>query len=187
MNKYNSIKEIITNFWDNDVIIAAWNERCSECDMDDYINSNEDYNLNDIFSESAEAIRATYYGHYEYNNSYFVFNAYGNLDSFDYWDDDYSPVDLETLIDYIIDNGDANMPTEIDSDDLAEYFVEEYIDRLDKWVKNGDTEFVLGCIEDICEEETFDLLMDDWDDLINDLVNYIEEKEKEDKENNEEN
>ena len=113
---------------------------------------------------SADWILArTYYGSYNYPDDYFCFNGYGNLDSFNYWDDEKSPVDVDELADWLIENGDADF--EIDTDLLKDAFIEEYYEP-----EHHDE--MRGWIEKMTEEETFDLLTEDWDDLYTSLKTF---------------
>lgn len=54
---------------------------------DDEIFYNDEDFFNTFFSSPLEAVRASYYGDYNYNDNFVKFDGYGNLDSADYLDD----------------------------------------------------------------------------------------------------
>lgn len=60
----------------------------SEYGGGDYViyDNDEDF-FNTYFSTPLEAVRASFYGDYNYNDNYVRFNGYGNLDSSNYADD----------------------------------------------------------------------------------------------------
>ena len=68
---------------------------------------------------------------------------------------------------YLADNGDS-LTTDVDTDELLESFIYEYFNNYIFYqIKNT--------IEAYMEDNTFDLLMDNWDDLSEDIRNHIEE------------
>ena len=58
--------------------LNSWNN-CLE-NLDFWENDEEFFNT--FFDNPMEAIRATYYGDYNYNDEYVKFNGYGNIDSY---------------------------------------------------------------------------------------------------------
>ena len=58
--------------------LNSWNN-CLE-NLDFWENDEEFFNT--FFNNPMEAIRATYYGNYNYNDDYVKFNGYGNIDSY---------------------------------------------------------------------------------------------------------
>lgn len=94
----------------------------------DYLDyyTNDEYFFNDFFQNKVdEAVRATYYGDYNYMDDYVKFNAYGNLDScneFEY---------------------------EKEIEDNAEEIIEEYINIIDEMWNNK----IKSKIKNIMEEE----------------------------------
>ena len=94
----------------------------------DYLDyyTNDEYFFNDFFQNKVdEAVRATYYGDYNYMDDYVKFNAYGNLDScneFEY---------------------------EKEIEDNAEEIIEEYINIIDEMWNNE----IKSKIKNIMEEE----------------------------------
>jgi len=64
-------------------LIAAYNNYLYEVGYyDDIIYSNDEYFFKKFFTDPDAAVRATYYGHYNYCDDYVRFNGYGNLDSY---------------------------------------------------------------------------------------------------------
>lgn len=157
MNKIECITEHIRNFWSNEDIIRAWNNYCSEECMEDYIHSNDEYFFEEMFEKADDAVRAVCYGEYHYQDEYVVFNAYGNLDSFDYWKDENSPIDLDILAEYLVDNGDSDTPG---IEDLDSDFIEKFAEE-----NNVDINEVEEIVNNYLEEEDFDFLTEDWEDL----------------------
>ena len=77
LNSWNSCLENL-DFWEND----------------------EDF-FNTFFNNPMEAIRATYYGDYNYNDEYVKFNGYGNIDSYS----EYERIEeIKDNIDDIVEN-----------------------------------------------------------------------------------
>lgn len=68
----------------------------------DYLDyyDNDEYFLNDMFEKPDDAVRAAYYGDYNYMDDYVRFNGYGNLESFSQYD--YEE-ELKSYIDEIIE------------------------------------------------------------------------------------
>lgn len=165
MNKHAALIQFIENSWPNSDVLDAWNERCSEEDMDDYIYANR--YVSELFEGSTavdDALRAAYYGDYRYGDEYVKFDAYGNLESFDEYDI-MKYVDSGILADYLEENGDANTP-KVDNEFLAEQFVEQIVE-LFPYMKTGCAESLM--IEIMDSYDPYDLLMDDWDDLAEDF------------------
>lgn len=73
---------------------------------DDEIFYNDEDFFNTFFSSPLEAVRASCYGDYNYNDNFVKFDGYGNLDSADYLDDlmvlkeDYWEAYIEENIDW---------------------------------------------------------------------------------------
>ena len=62
---------------------------------------NDEEFFNTFFNNPMEAIRATYYGDYNYNDEYVKFNGYGNIDSYS----EYERIEeIKDNIDDIVDN-----------------------------------------------------------------------------------
>ena len=168
MNKIDAIIDIIKTYWSNKELVDAWNLRCEKKEyMDEFI---EDMSFFDeIFQnlsplEIVDKVRGC---NFRTEDDYFAFNGYGNPESFSYIED-YSRFSYDELAEYLADNGDS-LTKKVDSDELLDYFVEEYFD---------DDDNVRDILSTIIEEgdEPFDLLMDDWDDLFEAFKNIIKNK-----------
>lgn len=88
---------------DNDTTISLYNDMA---DSNGYerIYDNDEYTLNELFMTPYDAIRQTNNKDYNDNDNYFTFNGYGHAISFDYRLQDNSPIDIEELAQWIIDN-----------------------------------------------------------------------------------
>ena len=166
MNKIDAIIDIIKSNWSTDELVNAWNLRCEKKEyMDEFI---EDMSFFDeIFQnlsplEIVDKVRGC---NFRTEDDYFAFNGYGNPESFSYIED-YSRFSYEELAEYLVDNGDS-LTTNVDTDELLEAFIYEYFD-------NYDFDQIKQTIETYMEDNTFDLLMDDWNDLNKDILNCIE-------------
>lgn len=99
--KKNEIREYLLN---NEEILLevvselnSWNS-CLE-NLDFWENDEEFFNT--FFDNPMDAIRATYYGNYNYNDDYVKFNGYGNIDSYS----EYERIEeIKDNIDDIVDN-----------------------------------------------------------------------------------
>lgn len=173
MDKIKAIVSIIKN-WDNEKIIRAWNNYCADECMEDYIHGNDEYFFEEMFEKADEAVSAVCFGNYRYQDDYVVFNAYGNLDTFDYWDEEKSPIDLNILAEYMADNGDCD--NEIDTDELEDLFIESIIESN----SDIDAEIARNIIDALINEEPFDFLTDDWTVLIEEVLTEYNKENFED-------
>lgn len=165
MNKIKAIANNIEENFTNVQIIQAWNLYCAYENMDDYVYCNDEYFFDEQFEKADEAVRAVCYGTYDYQDEYVVFNGYGNLDTFNGWEEDKSPISLDIIAEYLIEHGDSECNGIIDSDELCEEFILQYAED------NGlNVEDVRDKVEKYLEEEDFDFLTEDW----NDLISYIQ-------------
>lgn len=167
MNKIEAMAEIISE-WSNDQIIFAWNNYCSDECMDDYIHNNDEYFFEEMFEKADEAVRAVCFGDYRYQDEYVVFSSYGNLDTFDEFDEANSPILLDILAEWMLDNHPENYFGDDEIDNLREYFVDNIMD--------SHPEFDRSVVETIVEDNCLDVLNDDWDDLISEVINEYNEK-----------
>lgn len=128
---YNEILEAIKDMTDSD-IVCLWNEYARKTNsFDDEILT--DYELEELIENSSEGalywINKFFYGHADYNenepanpnHSYFYFNGYGNIISMNYITNSYAasyfqgPIDIDSLINYIIDNEEPFYNSEIEA------------------------------------------------------------------------
>ena len=99
--KKNEIREYLLNNEETllDVVseLNSWNG-C--LDWLDFWENDEEF-FNTFFDNPMEAIRATYYGNYNYNDDYVKFNGYGNIDSYS----EYERIEeIKDNIDDIVEN-----------------------------------------------------------------------------------
>lgn len=87
----------------NDDTISLYNDM-ADSNGYDRIYDNDEYTLNELFMTPYDAIRQTNNKDYNDNDNYFTFNGYGHAISFDYRLQDNSPIDIEELAQWIIDN-----------------------------------------------------------------------------------
>ena len=168
MDKIQTIIDIIKNNWSNEEIADAWNLRC---DKKDYMDERIEYmdTFDELFCnlKPSEIAEKVYRREFCTGDDFFAFNGYGNLESFSEVED-YSRFSYEELAEYLVDYGDS-LTTDVDTDGLLESFIYEYFDYY-------DFDQIKQTIETYMEDNTFDLLMDNWDDLNEDILNYIEEE-----------
>ena len=96
------LKEVLEN--DIDIIkevVSEVNSWSGELDDLDYKENDEDFFNTYFEGKPMEAVRATYYGDYNYMDEYVKFNAYGNLESASQWKVDK---EIEESIDDIIES-----------------------------------------------------------------------------------
>ena len=78
--------------------LNSWNNCLENLDFWE----NDEYFFNTFFNNNPmEAIRATYYGDYNYNDEYVKFNGYGNIDSYSEYEKNE---EIKNNINDIIDN-----------------------------------------------------------------------------------
>lgn len=98
--------EFFTDYLENlqtDELINLWNQKSEEqSDYEDKIYYNDEFFFDDyFFTNASEAVRAVWYGNYNYMDLYVKFNAYGNLESTSNLMDF---IDLEDLKDFLVEN-----------------------------------------------------------------------------------
>ena len=89
--------------------LNSWNN-C--LDYLDFWENDEEF-FNTFFENPMDAVRATYYGYYNYNDDYVKFNGYGNIDSYS---EEEKNEEIKNNIDDIVDN-------------LIEYYYNIYINE----------------------------------------------------------
>lgn len=86
---------------DDSNLLQAYSEYSAENGYDS-VYDNDDDSINRMFENTHDALRAAFYGDYNPSHAYFTFNGYGNLQSFEYLDSDSSPIDVEELAQWLI-------------------------------------------------------------------------------------
>ena len=166
MGKLETIISII-NVWPDSELVNAWNILCDNTDKkDNHIENMESFNekfqhLSPL--EVLEMVRGCEFGT---RDDYFAFDKNGNIESFSEIAD-YSCFSYYELAEFLVDNGDR-LARDVDTDELLESFILDYFSNYIFYqIKNT--------IEVYMENNAFDLLMDDWDVLSEDIRHYIEE------------
>lgn len=83
---YEMILNYIKNGLLDEELVSLWNEYCN---ADDYIFSFDDPEafFNEEFSSPYEAFRASHFGNVSYSDNYIAYNSYGNLQTFNSFED----------------------------------------------------------------------------------------------------
>lgn len=120
-NLFDTLRNYFTELEDCK-IVAIWNEYVRETScFDDEIFDYDD--MEEMIANSNEGglywVNRFFYGSDDYNKetganpnrNYFVFNGYGNIESFDYiynqYSDTFNYIEIDDLINYIIENNDS--------------------------------------------------------------------------------
>ena len=117
--KFEMVKAIISENWDDGQKVYAWNERCDNLKYyDDRIEYN---NIDELLMDCkpSEVIQKIDTANYRLNDEYAVCTIYG-WKSFNYADDENSPYDNDEMARYIVDRGEC-----FGDSDLEELFEEE--------------------------------------------------------------
>ena len=101
-------KEIVENIkkMDNAKVINLWNnyvgEKCYPHE-NSTIYTNNCAIFNSFFTPY-DAVMSVLYGHYNENDTYVIIDESENVQSFNDWDDIYSPVDIDALAGWLLEN-----------------------------------------------------------------------------------
>lgn len=165
MTQKESIIDVLKTM-ETETLISIWNNYCSEQNMDDYIYNNDEDFFNEMFEKPDDAVRAVCYGFYEYTDAYVIFNGYGNLVSFEIYDAK-KYINFDTLADYIMDN-DCREIQEVWLEDISANFVEYFNTKFDDLKIDEDYDL-----------SSYNLLTEDWDDIVKDIKEEINENNEE--------
>ena len=101
----NNLESVISyiNDLDNNDTIQLHNTYCQENNYsDDEIYTNDEEFFNMFFEGKViEAVRAVSYGEYKYSDKYVKFNGYGNLESFNNYE---NHIDINAIANDILEN-----------------------------------------------------------------------------------
>ena len=87
--------------------ITKFNEWAYENNADSVVYENDESTMNELFSAPMDAVRAIFFGHYQFSDPYMVFNGYANLDSYDDVVSDYiEDYFMDELIEWMVSNED---------------------------------------------------------------------------------
>lgn len=102
MKTQNEIKEYLENLSDGD-LLSLWNEYSGENCRDGDIYCMDEFNELCGNMEPSDLANRIFYGKFNPNDTYFIFNGYANLESSDYLEDF---IDIDELAQHIYDNDD---------------------------------------------------------------------------------
>lgn len=126
MEKYEELKNyLLTNESELGSVIAEINSIDSSLEYLEYY-ENDEYFFEMFFpNNSFEAIRAAYYGDYNFNDDYVRFNGYGNLESFNEWDlmKEYKD-NIDDVVEKLIEHHE-----EVDITEELSKLIEKYVDE----------------------------------------------------------
>lgn len=157
MSKIDAVIDILNNVWDENDVINAWNEMCDKHSYDEHIYYMESFNELHDGLEPLKIVDIVRGRDFCTGDDYFGYDGYGRIESFSDLED-YTRFNYEQLAEYLIENGDGDVIASIDRDDLLAWFVDDYFGGY-------DSEEFEDLVNNTIEEEGFDLLTDDWDDL----------------------
>ena len=129
MKTQNEIREYLENLSDGD-LLSLWNEYRSINHYDGDIFDMEEFNEICGNMEPSDLANRIFYGRFNPNDDYFVFDGYENLKSSNYL---YDFVDIYGLAQFIYDNDD-----DLDSDDLRDFLDEDEEDDEEDGEEDGE-------------------------------------------------
>lgn len=115
------IMEFINRSMVDTEVITLWNE-CSESKgyYNDRVYDNDETFFEEMFRTTYDAVRAATNGDYNVHDDYVVFDGYANVESFNCWQDYSSPIDVDVLAEWLMDNPDKAAELGIEDDDEEE-------------------------------------------------------------------
>ena len=115
-------RAVIENMVSDDVV-NMWNEYCESHNyMDDYVFP-MDY-FDEEFRDTAPSTLASmivYGGYFHVNDNYFYYDGYGNIRSFDYYDEYESPIDVDALCGWLLDMAEGGQVEELVATEIADW------------------------------------------------------------------
>lgn len=88
---------------DTKALINIYNQYADAMSYERVYDNDED-TINDLYDSAWTAISMTNHDGYRDSHDYFTYNGYGLMSSFEYISDDNSPIDIEELSQWIVDN-----------------------------------------------------------------------------------
>lgn len=157
MNKFLSIYTYMEEEMSTSRLFNVWNAYCEQKFPNGKIYVNDSKNILALFPSSAYlADVLTYPSKYDRKDNYFTFVG-KRLYSFNDINGNSSPVSLECLAEWLIDNGD----TGLDLFDLDDYLEDEFINEYFGDMADDAKEI----IDEVSKDEPIDFLMEDWNDI----------------------
>ena len=150
---------------DSEDVLSIHNDWYCDSYPDDYIYENDEYNFNEWMGSKSpyEVAMALEISDWDSSQAYFKINGYGNIESFDYIEDE---IDYDELADYLVNNP---------------KYIEDYVD-------DEDIILAFSCYAESLTDEEIDgidaetLINEDWDDVIEEIIDDREEEEEEEEE-----
>lgn len=103
---------------DTERVIELWNECIEAKDMsDDRVYENGEDFFDTYFNSPYEAVLSAKLGDWRDCDVYVAFDGYANVVSFDYWDDENSPIDVYILTNWLLENPEKAAEYGIEDDD----------------------------------------------------------------------
>lgn len=146
-------KETILVALSTSELVSLHNEYCEDNSlMDDYIYTFDEETINELFSNPWDALRAAHFGDISFNQDYFRFNGYGNIETLSDYEIE-SDLDWEAVSDWLEENPDKafGYGLEYEEDEEDE---EDTRTRILDYLQNNDPN---GCYTDDLTEEPLTL------------------------------
>ncbi len=103
MNDYT--KDNLIDYFDFEDLVYIWNEFCEENDwVSDMIFENDQEGLELVFSGKdnlQDLARAIHYGSYNYQDTHFTLNGYGNISTFSWHNELLDVIDEDELLNWL--------------------------------------------------------------------------------------
>lgn len=106
MDKYTNIKNYLLNHIDViGEIVSEINSIDGSLDFLEYWNNDEEFFNTFFYNNPMEAVRSSFFGHYNYCDKYVKFNGYGNIESVDNFEleDEYKYY-IDDLVNSLLDH-----------------------------------------------------------------------------------
>lgn len=171
MNKINAVVGILSDC-NYDLLIEAWNDYCDNSNNGDETVYPMD-SFNDLYCNTSpiDIVSMVEYTSFKSRDDYFAYDGYGRIESFDFITD-YSRFDFSELAKYLIDNGDGNLSEDIDREGLISLMY-DYMEIGDKINNKFNYDNAIDALNKFINENNYDVLTDDWDDITEEFIEYI--------------
>ena len=89
----------------SDKVVELWNECIRDKNYpDDEVFYNDEEFFNEMFGNAYGAVLSVTLGDWRNSDDYVAFDGYGNVVSFNYWNDYNSPIDVDILAEWLSEN-----------------------------------------------------------------------------------
>lgn len=93
-------QELIKGFGDY-AIVSLWNHYVDENDLGERVYLNLPDEINKAFSTPYDVALAIGHGDWNPTDRHFFLNQFGDLISFNHWDDEQSPIDIDLIAGFV--------------------------------------------------------------------------------------